>query len=237
MDLVKSLCLKNGLTVLAVIHDLNIASRYCDMVMMLKDSKVFALGSVESVMTSENIQAVFGIDAIVRKNPVTNCPYVIPLSPKKPFEDKKCTVHIICGAGTGTSLLKLFSDKGYNVSSGVLNVADTDLETCELLKLSAVCDPPFSVITDKAHEANLQMVKNANIVILTSVPFGLGNLKNLTAAIEAAKCGIPTYVIDDIPIADRDYTDGKATHMLYQLKKCGAIFVKNHAELQTLLKD
>lgn len=237
MDLVKSLCVKNGLTVLAVIHDLNIASRYCDMVMMLKDSKVFALGPVDEVMTRENIQSVFGIDSIVRKNPVSDCHYVIPLSPKKPFEGKKCAIHIICGAGTGTSLLKIFSDEGYNVSSGVLNVADTDLETCELLKVPSVCDPPFSAITDKSHEANLRMVKNANIVVLTSVPFGLGNLKNITAALEAAKNGIPTYVIDEIPIMDRDYTDGKATQMLYQLKACGAIFVKNQAELLTLLKE
>jgi len=64
------------------------------------------------------------------------------------------------------------------------------------------------------------------------VTFMVGN-----AAIEAAKNGIPTYVIDEIPIIDRDFTDGKATQMLYQLKDCGAIFVKNQAEILTLLKE
>jgi len=237
MDLVKNLCVKNGLIVLAVIHDLNIASRYCDMILMLKDSKVFALGSVESVMTSANIQSVFGVDAMVRKNLATNCPYVIPLSPKKMCVIKNCNVHLICGAGTGTPLLKMFVDEGYKVSSGVLNVADTDLETCELLKVPSVFEPPFSAITDKSYEANLKMVKNANIVILTDVPFGLGNLKNLKAAIEAAKCGIPTYVIDESPIEIRDYTGGQATRLMRQLKDLGAIFVKNQMELFSLLKD
>ncbi|MGD6811007.1 MAG: ABC transporter ATP-binding protein [Candidatus Bathyarchaeia archaeon] len=237
MDLVKTLCIKNELIVLAVIHDLNMASRYCDKILMLKDGKVFALGPVEEVLTSENIQSVFGVDSIVRKNLVTNTPYVIPLSPKKPFENKKCTVHLICGAGTGTSLLKIFSDKGYNVSSGVLNIADTDLETCELLKVSSVSDPPFSAITNKAHEANLAMVKNANMVILTAVPFGLGNLKNLEAAIEAAKCGIPTYVVEESSIESRDFTHGKATSLMQQLKGYGATFVKNQNELLALLKE
>ncbi|XHH10389.1 MAG: ABC transporter ATP-binding protein [Candidatus Bathyarchaeia archaeon] len=237
MDLVKNLCVNNGLAVIAVVHDLNIASRYCDLLLMLKDSKIFAFGPVEEVLTRENIQNVFGIDAIVRKNPVTNCPYVIPLSPKKPFENKKCSVHLICGAGTGTALLKIFSDKGYNVSAGVLNVADTDLETCELLKVHSVSDPPFSAITEKSHEANMELVKNANVVILTDVPFGLGNLKNLKAAIEAAKCGIPTYVIDESPIAIRDYTGGKAASLMLQLRECGATFVKSQTELFSVLKE
>jgi iron complex transport system ATP-binding protein len=211
------------------------ASRYCDQILMLKAGKIFALGTPEEVMTTENIQSVFGIDSIVRKNLVTNSPYIIPLSPKKPYEGKKCTVHVICGAGTGTPLLKTFSDEGYNLSAGVLNVADSDLETCDLLKVPSVFDPPFSAITEKSHLANLTMVKNANFVVLTAVPFGLGNLKNIEAAIEAAKCGIPTYVVDDCPIEERDFTSGKATRLMQQLKACGAVFVKSQTELLSLL--
>jgi iron complex transport system ATP-binding protein len=236
MDLIKNLCTEDGLAVIAVIHDLNMASRYCDNILLLKEGKVYALGPVEDVMTRENIQNVFGVDSIVRKNLVTNSPYVIPLSTKKPFEVKECSVHVICGAGTGTPLLKIFLDKGYSVSAGVLNVADSDLETCEYLKVISVSDPPFSGITDKSHEANLAMVKNANIVILTAVPFGLGNIKNIEAAIEAAKWGIPTYVMDESPIEERDYTGGKATDLIQQLRNCGAIFVKDQAELFTVIK-
>jgi iron complex transport system ATP-binding protein len=237
MDLVKTLCTKNGLAVLAVIHDLNMANRYCDMLMLLKDGKVFALGPVEEVMTSENVLNVFGVDSIIRKNPVTNSPYVIPLSPKKFSEEKNCSIHVICGAGTGTHLLKTFRDEGYNVSAGVLNVADSDFETCELLKVLSISDPPFSAITAKAHEANLVMIKTAHIVVLTDVPFGLGNIKNLEAAIEAAKCGIPTYVLDVSPIAERDFTNGKAVNLMHHLRECGAVFVTSQMELFSMIKN
>jgi iron complex transport system ATP-binding protein len=238
MDLVKTLCTKNNLAVLAVIHDLNMASRYCDTILLLKNGTIFTLGSVEEVMTPENILNVFGVDSIIRKNPVTDSPYVIPLSPKKFSEEKHLSIHVICGAGTGTTLLKTFRDEGYNVSAGVLNVADSDFETCELLKILSISDPPFSSITDKAHEANLVMIKNANIIILTDAPFGLGNIKNLEAAIEAAKRGIPTYVIDETPMIERDFTHEKtATHLMSLLKECGAIFVKNKTELFLALKN
>ncbi|MDR2699843.1 MAG: ABC transporter ATP-binding protein [Nitrososphaerota archaeon] len=237
MDLIKNLCTKNGLAVLAVIHDLNMASRYCDMLLLLKDGTVSALGPVEEVMTTENIQNVFGVNSIIRKNPLTNSPYVIPLSPKKPSEEKNYSIHIICGAGTGTLLLKYFHDEGYNVSAGVLNNADSDFETCELLKILSISDPPFSAITNKAYEANLTMIKNANMVILTAVPFGLGNVKNIEAAIDAAKCGISTYVIDETPIEERDFTSGQAAvSLMRQLKEHGAIFVKDLTELLLALK-
>ncbi len=91
MDLVKGLCAKNDLAVVAVIHDLNMAARYCNIVLMLKAGTVFAVGEVGKVLTSENIHCVFSVDAIVRNNFVTNSLYVIPLSPKKVSAEKKCT--------------------------------------------------------------------------------------------------------------------------------------------------
>jgi iron complex transport system ATP-binding protein len=236
MDLIKNLCIQNNIAVIAVIHDLNMASRYCDKLLLLKTGTIYALGPVEEVMTPENIQNVFGIDSIIRKNPLTNSPYVIPLSPKKPKEEKNCNIHIICGAGTGTQLLKTFRDEGYNITTGVLNIADSDYETCELLKILSISDPPFSAITNKAHEANIAMAKNANIVILTAVPIGLGNIKNIETAIEAAKCGIPTYVIDEPALETRDVTNGKAASLMHQLKEYGAIFVKDQTELFSMLQ-
>jgi iron complex transport system ATP-binding protein len=235
MDLVKSLCVKNGLAVLAVIHDLNMAARYCNTVLMLKDSTVFIAGEVDKVLTSENIHSVFSVDAIVRRNPVTNSLNIIPLSPKKVSAEKKCTIHLICGAGTGTLLMKTLVDEGYSVTAGVLNQLDSDFEACELLKIPMVTEAPFSAITDESYLSNLEMINNARMVVLTSVPFGLGNLRNLEAAKVALKRGIPVYVVDEVPIESRDFTAGKATALMNELKIDGAVFVKHPSDLPSLL--
>ncbi len=235
MDLLKSLCINSGLIVLAVIHDLNMAARYCSKVLLLKSGTVFALGDVEKVLGSENILNVFGVDAIVRKNLVTNSLYVIPLSPKKPSAEKKFSIHVICGAGTGTVLMKALLDEGYTVTAGVLNLLDSDLEACQLLKIPAVTEAPFSPIMDKSYISNLDMINNADMVVLTSVPFGLGNLRNLEAAQEALNQGIPTYVIDELPIESRDFTGGKATWLMADLKSRGAVFVKHPTDVPALL--
>jgi iron complex transport system ATP-binding protein len=235
MDLVKDLCLRNGLIVLAVIHDLNLAARYCSSALLLKDGKVYVAGKIEDVLTSDHIKSVFHVDAIVKKHIVTNSYYVIPLSPRKPPVARGCSVHLISGAGTGTWLMRVLQDEGYCVTAGVLNVLDPDFEASELLKIPALTEPPYSSITEKTHKQNLDMIKKAGRIIITSAPFGFGNLQNLEAAREAMKRGIPTYIIDEMPIEKRDFTGGKATAILEDLKKKGAIVVKRESDVLSAL--
>ena len=235
MDLVKDLCVKENLVVLAVFHDFNLAARYCNSAIMLKEGKVFSAGSLTDVLTSENIKSVFNVDAIVTKHLVTNSVFVIPLSPQKVSQSKKCSIHLICGAGTGTALMKILLDEGYSVTAGVLNVLDTDFETAQFLKIPVTTEAPFSPITEKTHKANLEMISEASTVVLTSVPFGDGNLQNLEAALAAVEMGIPTFVIEEVAIERRDFTGGKAKALLAKLKSKGAEFVKGQNELLSLL--
>jgi iron complex transport system ATP-binding protein len=235
MDLVKELCVKEGLIVLAVFHDLNLAARYCTSAILLKDGRIFSAGSLDDVLTSENIKNVFSVNAIVQKHLVTNSLYVIPLSPPKLPTAQKCSIHLICGAGTGTTLMKVLLDEGYSITAGVLNVLDTDFETAQFLKIPVTTEAPFSPITEKTHKANLAMISKASMVVLTSVPFGYGNFQNLDAAKEALRIGIPTFIIEEMPIESRDFTQGKATKLLSELKSNGAVSVKNQNELLALL--
>jgi iron complex transport system ATP-binding protein len=235
MDLVKDLCVKQKLVVLAVFHDFNLAARYCKSAIMLKDNKIFAAGSLTEVLTSENIKSVFNVDAIIKKHLVTNSVFVIPLSPQKASQSRKCSIHLICGAGTGTALMKVLLDEGYSVTAGVLNVLDTDFETAQFLKIPVTTEAPFSPITEKAHKANLAMLSKASIVVLTSVPFGYGNLQNLEAALAALERGIPTFAIEEVPIERRDFTKGIARALLAELKRKGAEFARDQNELLSLL--
>lgn len=235
MDLVKELCTKQGLVVLAVFHDLNMAARYCNLAVLLKSGKVFSAGRLDQVLTSENIKTVFRVDAIVQKHLVTNSLYIIPMSRLKSPPVKKCSIHLICGAGTGTALMKILLEEGYTVTAGVLNVLDTDFETAQFLKIPVTTEAPFSPITEQAHKANMSMIDEASMVVLTSVPFGHGNVQNLEAAREAIDKGIPTFVIEEIPIEERDFTQGKARALLEELRRKGASFVKNTSDLLSVL--
>ncbi|MPW25559.1 ATP-binding cassette domain-containing protein [Alkalibaculum sp. M08DMB] len=67
LDLVKSL----NITVLAAIHDLNMASLYCDRLYVLKNGSVYSSGLVHEILTPELIYEVYGVYADVRVHPIT----------------------------------------------------------------------------------------------------------------------------------------------------------------------
>jgi len=235
MDLLKELCTKKRLIVLAVFHDFNLAARYCDSAILLNDGKIISVGDLNAVLTSKSIRKAFQVDTVVKKHPITNSLYIIPISMPKPSSPRKLSVHLICGAGTGTTLMKILAQEGYNVTAGVLNVLDTDYETAQLLKIPVTSEAPFSPITKETHNANLEMMRKASAVVITAVPFGYANLRNLEAAKETLQRGIPTYIIEEVPFEQRDFTKGKAEKHLTELKSKGAIIVKNQNELLSLL--
>ncbi len=64
MALVRQIAREQGITVLVILHDLNLALRYCDRFFFLKDHTGYSYGGIETV-TSETIQTVYGIRAEV----------------------------------------------------------------------------------------------------------------------------------------------------------------------------
>ena len=69
-DLVRKL-VDEGLTAVAAIHDLNMAARYCDRLVLLTGGRVLAEGSPEEVLSPETIESAFGVKASVYREPVT----------------------------------------------------------------------------------------------------------------------------------------------------------------------
>lgn len=81
LDLLRRLNGDRGMTVVLVLHDLNLAARYSDRLAAIRDKKLYAIGTPLDVLTEENLQAVFGIRAEIREDPLSGRPHCIPLAP------------------------------------------------------------------------------------------------------------------------------------------------------------
>ena len=79
LDLVTDLNRQRGTTVAIVLHDLNLAARYADHVIALKDGRIVAVGAAADVVTQELVRDVFGLDSVVVPDPVSGQPLVLPL--------------------------------------------------------------------------------------------------------------------------------------------------------------
>lgn len=72
MDIVKAL----NITTLAAIHDMNIASMYCDYLIVMKKGKVITSGKTENVLTEELLSTLFDVSCHIGINPVTKKKYI-----------------------------------------------------------------------------------------------------------------------------------------------------------------
>ncbi|SMX51219.1 ABC transporter ATP-binding protein [Actibacterium lipolyticum] len=68
-----------GTTVISVLHDLNLAARFSDHLVLMGDAGIVATGSPETVLNPENLDLAFGLRAQVMPDPTTGAPMVLPL--------------------------------------------------------------------------------------------------------------------------------------------------------------
>lgn len=79
LELVDSLRQELGRTVVMVLHDLNLAVRYSDYLVVMKDGQVIASGTPAEVITAELLQEAFDLRARVIEDPETGDPLIVPL--------------------------------------------------------------------------------------------------------------------------------------------------------------
>ena len=79
LDLLTDLNRSRGTTIVMVLHDLNLAARYADHLVAMRDGRIVASGPPHEVITRDCVRTVFGMDCQVVEDPVTATPMVIPL--------------------------------------------------------------------------------------------------------------------------------------------------------------
>jgi iron complex transport system ATP-binding protein len=81
-DLLRELNCKQQLTIVTVLHDLNLAAEYCQRLVLLKEGTIYKAGAPGEVITAEAIAGAYGADVLVAKNPATGAPHV-HLAPRR----------------------------------------------------------------------------------------------------------------------------------------------------------
>lgn len=85
LDLVDQLHEEMGRTVVMILHDLNLAVRYSDHLIVMRDGAVVASGEPRDIISAELLLDVFGLDAVVIDDPVSDRPLIVPIGTRHVF--------------------------------------------------------------------------------------------------------------------------------------------------------
>ena len=80
LNLIQRLNKQLGLTVLMIIHDLNLAGEYCNYLVMMNKGKIYLKGEPKDVLTFQSIEDVYNTVVVTRTNPISNKPVVFLVS-------------------------------------------------------------------------------------------------------------------------------------------------------------
>lgn len=234
LTLIKKLSMDQNLTVIAVLHDLNMASNYSDYIVMMKDGQIKGEGAPIETLTVENIKDIFNIDVQIEVSPLTNKPYIYSIAAPE-IKKNNIKVHVICGGGSGSEIIANLHNSGFMVSSGVLNIGDWDWKVSKDLDIDIAEDVPFSKISDAAYETNRKLCAEADYIILTDFYIGKANLRNLQVLLEKELADKAVIILGDDSFEQRDITDGPASEIYSKIKERQTSLLASNEEIYNLL--
>jgi iron complex transport system ATP-binding protein len=77
LNLLKKALQEEGLTIISVFHDLNLASLASDRLILLNEGRIEQIGTPQEVLNSENLQKVYGVKPILINHPLLKVPQIM----------------------------------------------------------------------------------------------------------------------------------------------------------------
>jgi len=160
----------NGVTVVLALHDLDIAVKNCQFVLLIKDGKVVAQGRPEEIIGKDTIGDLYSIEGAVFNSVMGSL---------EVCNEKAPEVFVASGAGTGTPVFRLLSRMGYGIATGVLHKNDIDCFVAESMKLTVISERSFEPVSEASRAAAEACLRNAAFVVDTNFPVGTYNRCNI----------------------------------------------------------
>ena len=233
MELIRNLNLKKSMTVVAVLHDINLASRYCNRLILMKNGQVVVDGTPKEVITEDNLKKVYDMKMFIQENKLFEKPEVIPLRVIKETETyHSLRIHVICGGNKASQVLEELEAMGHHVTAGVVNQGSDDWTICDVLGIPMVEESPFTSISLEKQEENLALMADCDFILISDLPFGHGNINNLTG-LENLNGSIYFHK----NCRNNDFTEGKLSKRLSDIKsKKQLVEIDDHQEFLEIIK-
>jgi cobalamin transport system ATP-binding protein len=259
LELVERLNHERGVTIIAALHDLNLAARYFPRLVLFQRGIVADAGPAE-VLDPHLLRRVYGID--VQVGILRGAQHLSVLPPGSPELENKSEegpqpkVFVMAGGGSGERLMRALADAQIPFIAGALNIGDSDHTLALRLADEVITEQPYSPISPETREAIKSRLLNVKVLIVCPMPIGPGNLALLQEAYAVSQVGKAIILLalttatqlsdreeqlvsethnsansalSDTGVANRDYTHGAGTRLIDDLLQAGAITVQTVA--------
>lgn len=174
------LALETGLTVILALHDIDIAVKFCQVVLMVKDGRIVAQGRPEDIVRRDTLSSLYGIDGAY---------YDSVLGSVEICNEAEPEIFVAAGAGSGIPAYRAASRLGLGVATGILTENDVDCVVARDMRLRIVAGPSFEPVGGELAREAEGWIKTCRILLDAGFPVGRENRENVRLLQRAAESG------------------------------------------------
>ncbi len=174
MSILRESCREKGITIVASLHDIDLAARVSDEVVLVKDGAILDWGIPEEVLNEDNVRSLYDMDSVAYDRTLGT----IEIK-NSDFTGSGKKIFCISGSANGAVLFRSLTKTGFKISTGVVHENEIDYHVGKSLKLNVFGAAPYSKIDKTLIESCKADLLEADCVIDTGFPLGDLNNANL----------------------------------------------------------
>ena len=170
LTVLRKLARDKQIAVILSLHELELAQKFSDRILCLRDGKVAACGTPEEIFTDQNIRELFGIGS-----GSYDCLFATAEPERSPGLPR---IFVIGGGGSGIPVYRRLQRLGIPFAAGVLPENDMDLPVAKALAATLITDRADEPISTERVEDALRILRRCEAVICTRTVFGTVTREN-----------------------------------------------------------
>ncbi len=178
ISILKQMSQEKQITVILSLHEIDLALKSSDTVILVKDGKIMDYGCPEDVLSGEVIEKLYDIDM---------AHYSDQLGTIELCNQAKNLAFILGGGGSGSRLYRALNKHGYEILTGIVHQSDLDYFVAKSIGASIISEKPFEIIRKETYAAALNTLKKVDTVIDAGFVIGKSNERNLVLLVEAVR--------------------------------------------------
>jgi iron complex transport system ATP-binding protein len=182
MLILRRLTQERGVTVIASLHDVDLALKTCDVALLVKDGQLFACGTPEDVLREDLVTGLYGLDRASFDGRLGG------VELRAPSEGP--AVFVVGGGGSGAGVYRSLAKHGFAIATGILSENDIDCYIAGAVGATMVKARAFEPFGPEDISGAAALMTGVRVVIDAGFRAGSGNQGNVQLLRGAVKSGI-----------------------------------------------
>lgn len=182
--ILNKLATETGLTVILALHDIDIAVKFCQFILMVKDGKIAAHGRPEEIVQRDTLDKLYELKGAF---------YDSVLGSIEMRNEAKPEIYVAAGAGCGIPLFRMISRMGHGISTGILAENDIDYSVADSMDLNVISNQSFEPFSEEKKQRAQEALESCQMIIDSGFPVGTENAWNMQLLKRALEQGKKVY--------------------------------------------